>query len=73
MDALDLAAELEQSERAACIARARHRLIHAAGNGVCIDCLEPVETQRMQAQRCLSCQQDEDKRQQKRTGKRGAM
>ncbi|MCK8043938.1 hypothetical protein MSG37_03500 [Shewanella sp. 1CM18E] len=68
MKAEDWASDLEMRERESCIARARKPL--AQGNGICVDCLEAVEPQRLRAQRCLSCQQDEDLRERQRTGGR---
>lgn len=69
MNELDRASDTEMRERDASIAAARHRQ-HHQGNGICIDCLEAVEPERHTAQRCISCQQDEDKRQKQRYGTR---
>lgn len=70
MDELDRASELEQQQRDELIAAARRRAPHPAGNGICMDCREAVEPERQGAARCISCQQDEDKRQKQRYGKR---
>lgn len=69
MDELDRASDTEMRERDARIAAARHKQ-QPHGNGICIDCLEAVEPERRTAQRCISCQQDEDKRQKQRYGTR---
>ncbi|MBO2678452.1 hypothetical protein I6M56_06185 [Shewanella algae] len=68
MDDLDWASRMEQQERAACIQTAT--AAKPQGNGICIDCHDRVEIERPTALRCISCQQDEDKRQLQRTGKR---
>ncbi|MCH4295588.1 hypothetical protein MJ923_14865 [Shewanella sp. 3B26] len=68
MDELDRAQALEAMERAACISAAV--AAKPKGNGICIDCQEAVEAERSSSLRCLSCQQDDDKRQLQRTGKR---
>ncbi|NRD33833.1 hypothetical protein HQQ92_19075 [Shewanella sp. DC2-4] len=73
MDETDWASNMETRERAACVDAvrdaARHKQ-HSTGNGICIECLEPNEPQRLNELRCISCQQDEDKRQKMRYGKR---
>jgi hypothetical protein len=56
----DWASEMEQRERAASIERARTKA--KQGQGICGDCLDPVEAHRSNALRCLSCQRDEDHR-----------
>jgi hypothetical protein len=65
----DWASEMEQRERAACIERARierartkHKPCPQTKQGICCDCLDPVEAHRPNALRCLSCQRDEDHR-----------
>ncbi|QYK02783.1 hypothetical protein [Shewanella psychrotolerans] len=70
MKADDWASDLEMRERESCIKRARQPL--ATGNGICVDCLEAVEPERVTALRCISCQQDEDLRMRQRNGGRRA-
>lgn len=69
MDENDWASTMETRERDACIDAARHKQ-QPHGNGICIDCHEAVEPERRTALRCISCQQDEDKRQKQRYGTR---
>jgi RNA polymerase-binding transcription factor DksA len=69
MDKPDWASTMETRERDACIDAARHKQ-QPQGNGICIDCHEAVEQERRTAQRCISCQQDEDLRQKQRYGTR---
>ncbi|MGE6316462.1 hypothetical protein ACQKC1_11910 [Shewanella baltica] len=69
MDKPDWASNMETRERDACVDAAKHKQ-HRQGNGICIDCLEPNEPQRLNELRCISCQEDEDKRQKMRYGKR---
>ncbi|WP_345858706.1 hypothetical protein [Shewanella algae] len=66
MDDFEWASRMEQQERAACIAAAT--AARPEGDGICIDCREAVEAERPKAQRCISCQQDEDRRERQRTG-----
>lgn len=73
MDENDWASTMETRERDACVNAVRDAARHKQqpqGNGICIDCREAVEPERRTAARCISCQQDEDKRQKQRYGTR---
>ena len=69
MDDSDWASSIEAKERDACIQKARRYHI-TKGTGICGDCHDPVEAERANALRCVSCQQDFEHRQRIKNGGR---
>ncbi|WP_240647791.1 TraR/DksA C4-type zinc finger protein [Shewanella algae] len=73
MDVFDHASDKENQDRENAIANVVNATRSASmGTGICLDCLEPVEPERLSvapyAVRCISCQQDQEKRYQMMTG-----
>ena len=77
MDRFDRASDRETQDRedaiAAVVEAARPATVVS---GMCMDCLEPIEPERLAvapyAVRCISCQRDDDKRYRMMTGGRRA-
>lgn len=77
MDRFDRASDRENQDRedaiAAVVEAARPPTV---ASGMCMECLEPIEPERLAvapyAVRCISCQQDDDKRYRMMTGGRRA-
>jgi DnaK suppressor protein len=71
----DRAQELEEFDRDLALRAHMARQAQEAGNGICIDCREPIEAKRLEAVptalRCMDCQTGEDKRA-SRYARRGA-
>lgn len=75
MDLVDRAQAREELDRQLALRAHNARLSQAAGSGICLDCREPIDARRLQANpaavRCTDCQSGQDKRD-ARYARRGA-
>lgn len=64
--AIDRACELEEIHRESALAAHRSRPIDVGGDGICIECEEPIDPRRLAVQpralRCIEHQRDHERR-----------